>query len=301
MCRVDRLAGGVGLCGQTNAVRVACAGLHFGEEPPISGKLGSGTVFFSGCTLRCSFCQNWQISHNGLGDGVSPETLADIFMALERDGAANINLVTGTPFVPGIISALHTAKSRGMALPVLWNTSGYESRETLTLLNNVVDVYLADIKTLDPDLSRSLFSAADYPGVAQRAATFMTESKGLVYRNGEDSELLKGVIIRHLVLPGHLDSTRQTLPWFRANLYPKALLALMFQYTPIAPSRSQPARRIFRQEYDLVCSWLDELGIEDGFVQEYETDKSWLPDFTRPRPFPSQLFSGVWHYSCGSV
>ena len=105
MCRVDRLAGGVGLCGQTNAVRVACAGLHFGEEPPISGKLGSGTVFFSGCTLRCSFCQNWQISHNGLGDGVSPETLADIFMALERDGAANINLVTGTPFVPGIISA----------------------------------------------------------------------------------------------------------------------------------------------------------------------------------------------------
>jgi putative pyruvate formate lyase activating enzyme len=326
LCRVDRTCGKIGFCRQTQTVRLACAGLHFGEEPPISGRGGSGTLFFSGCTLRCSFCQNYQISHKGLGAEVTVDTLAEIYLALQRQGAENINLVTATAFTPSVIQSIALARKRGLTLPVLWNCSGYERKETLDLLDSVVDVYLPDLKSLDTELSSRLLNAQDYPGVARKALLRMAQ-KRQIELDGEN--LNRGVIVRHLVLPGELDSTRDVLRWYRENLYGKSLLSLMFQYTPVparrsvphsskasplssagpegensprpAPSFSLPDRRINRKEYELVLDWLEDLDIEEGFIQEFGTDDSWLPDFFRENPFSAGLSRIIWHYRKGFV
>ena len=170
-CGADRIRRRLGFCGQSQAIRLAWAGIHFGEEPPVTGKKGSGTVFFTGCTLKCRFCQNHQISHGGLGTEISTDTLAKIFLDLQKQGAENINLVTATPFILSIIDSVRQAQKRGLSVPILWNTSGYESRESLDLLDSFVDIYLPDLKTLDPVLSDRVFAAPDYPeGVRIRFA-----------------------------------------------------------------------------------------------------------------------------------
>ena len=289
-----------GYCGQNNKIRLAWAGLHKGEEPPISGGKGSGTVFFSGCNLKCSFCQNRQISHSNMGREIEPDLLADIFIALDRAGAENLNLVTGTPHIPGILSALSIARDKGMDFPVIWNTSGYETGESLELLDDVVDIYLTDIKTLDPALAGRLFEAPNYPSVIKNALPKMLEGRKTRFRG---SSLMKGVIARHLVLPGELKSTYDTLKWFREEIYGRAILSLMFQFSP--NKKHQPwARRISREEYENVLEWLDELGIEEGFIQELEKDKkdtSWLPDFTRQNPFPIKQSHPLWHWRKGFI
>jgi putative pyruvate formate lyase activating enzyme len=289
-CGIDRLAGEKGFCGETAALRIAAALIHFGEEPPLVGKGGSGTIFVNGCNLGCAFCQNWQISQGtegkpALGREVSPKEFAKICAALKDKGAENINIVTGSHAIPGIIQCLAAAKDAGLRLPVLWNSSGYESTEGLDMLKDHVDIYLPDLKTLDSNIASKFFNAPDYPKTAASAILKMIETG-------------KKVIIRHLILPGYLESTRAVLRWFADNVSGRAQLSLMTQYTPI-PDRDKvmPNRYITEEDYKSVLNWLEEFGIEDGFCQELVTGNEWLPDFTRPNPFSSQLSKPVWHFT----
>jgi putative pyruvate formate lyase activating enzyme len=298
-CGVDRSAGELGRCGETSTLRVAYAGLHGGEEPPLSGQHGSGTVFFTGCTLRCRFCQNWQISRRGMGAEVSVDELAGMYLGLARDGAANVNLVTGTHFLPHVLEADKIARGRGLDLPLVWNSSGYESIETLELIREQVRVYLLDVKSLDADLARDLFGTPDYPERARAASEWACAATTLRYR-GE--LLVEGLVVRHLVVPGRLDSTRRVLEWFARDLARSSLLSLMFQYEPVGPEGLSaagapvPDRRVTREEYDQVSGWVEELDIEEGFIQEPITDSAWLPDFRRANPFSSELSRPLWSW-----
>lgn len=293
-CNVDRTAGTRGYCGEDSRLRIAWAGIHHGEEPVICGAGGSGTIFFSGCTLKCFFCQNHQISRAGAGSSVTPSAFADICITLQENGAENINLVTGTHFIPSIAEGLREAGKRGMSLPVLWNSSGYDTGEDVGLLSEFVDVYLPDLKTLDSDLSADLFGAADYPRIAAASLVKMTESRPLRFR---DDSLVSGVIVRHLVLPGLLENTRQVFSWFAGNLADRALLSVMFQYTPSGPDLPGDwSRRITRKEYRAVLEMLDGFGIEEGFLQELPGEDNLLPDFSKPDAFPAELASPLWFH-----
>jgi putative pyruvate formate lyase activating enzyme len=287
-----------GFCGEGAEIRAAFAGIHFGEEPCLCSSKGSGTVFFTGCTLKCPSCQNFQLSRLGAGRIVTQNELADIFLSLQGEGADNINLVTGTHFTPQIVSALGTAKKQGLILPVVWNTSGFEEIGTLELLKNSIDIYLTDIKTLDSHVAGSFFHTPRYPEVVKGAVLEMVCQCSARF-SGE--ALQRGVIVRHLVLPGKLESTKEVLYWFNRELKGKAILSVMFQYTPIhhqaaSEELTDTNRRISRKEYRQVIEWIDNLGLDEGYVQEYETDSNWLPDFTCRDPFPSRLCRTVWHY-----
>ena len=299
-CGVNRLKGESGYCGSGTKVSVSCAVLHRGEEPPVTGTGGSGAVFFTGCTLKCSFCQNYQISRGGCGIGIEAQELADIFLSLQKKGAENINLVTGTHFVPGIITALRTAKKQGLTVPVLWNTSGYETADTLKLLSGFIDVFLPDLKTLDSRLSDHFFSAADYPVNAAAAVLKMASLRPLKMKMIEDEKRIKsGTIMRHLVIPGELESTRSVLKWYSENVMDKAVISLMFQYTPNSAGCEVPEGFISGDEADQVYDMLEKFGIEEGFIQELEDNKMWLPDFTKVKPFAGAESGTVWHWSCG--
>jgi putative pyruvate formate lyase activating enzyme len=255
-------------------------------------------VFFTGCTLRCDFCQNWQVSSCGEGAALTEEELARLFLRLQAEGAENVNIVTGTHFVPGILAALDRARAQGLGIPMVWNSSGYETAATVALLAPRVSFFLPDLKTLDGSLARGRFRAADYPDRAREALRAMAEAKPLRWQGEMPVE---GVIVRHLVLPGHVAETRQALEWFAAELAGRALLSLMFQYTPI-PSRPLAApfdRMTSSEEHAEALAMLEELGIDDGFYQEPVPDGSWLPDFTRTRPFSSGLSRMVWHFRDG--
>ena len=291
-CGVDRLAGPAGYCGESSQLRLAFAGLHRGEEPPLSGTGGSGAVFVSGCNLGCNFCQNWQISKgkNGkrLGRVVSSEEFTAMCLELQNRGAENINIVTGSHAIPAIAEYVSAANIAGLRIPILWNSSAYESLEALELLAGHIDTYMPDLKTLDSSLAARFFNAADYPQAASQAILWMMRHKP------------DGVIIRHLILPAQLDSTRAVLRWFADNAAGKALLSLMSQYTPITETNSlgqSPGRFLSKREYETVLGWLDEFGIEDGFCQELLTGSDWLPDFNRVNPFSSNLSVAVWHFS----
>jgi putative pyruvate formate lyase activating enzyme len=305
-CQVNRLEGQRGYCGETAGIRVAWAGLHRGEEPSLIGGNGSGTVFFTGCTLKCDSCQNCQLSAQGLGTEVSIGRLQEMMLRVQEQGAANINLVTATHFAPSVVESVSGARTRGLSIPVVWNSSGYEHVSTLELLEQSVDVYLPDCKTLDSDLSRALMGAADYPVVVQPALRKMVRDKSLTVEKGQ---LRQGVLVRHLVLPGLLWQTRQVLEWFALHLKNRALLSLMFQYTPVGPqsggqkrwSGQGLQRTVNRDEYEQVLSWLEDLGVEEGYVQNPATGDSWLPDFTRLNPFPPGQAQPVWHYRSGFI
>ena len=298
LCGTDRSAGKTGFCGESAALRIGAAVIHRGEEPPLVGTGGSGTIFVSGCGLGCAFCQNYQISQGGsaaLGKEVSPETFADICAALRDMGAENINIVTGSHAVPALVEGISAARRAGVRLPVLWNSSAYEKTQTLELLRDHVDIFLPDLKTLDSGTAAMYFNAPNYPAVATAAILKMIEiahDKPL-FSAGENAR--EKVIIRHLILPGHLESTRQVLRWFADNAKGRALLSLMTQYTPI-PGREKPMpkRCLNEEEYGTVLNWLDEFGIEDGFCQELVTGNDWLPDFRRDNPFSSELSVPVW-------
>jgi putative pyruvate formate lyase activating enzyme len=316
-CGARRLEGKRGFCGETAELRIASASIHRGEEPPLCGKSGSGTVFVSGCTLGCVFCQNYQISRTGMGRPVSRDELVRIFLVLQEKGAGNINIVTGTHALPALREGVLAARRAGLALPVLWNSSAYETPEALSLLGDTVDVWLPDLKTLDSDLAGRFFNAPDYPGAAERAILAMLDMQGRAEYCG--GSLQKGVIIRHLVLPACLESSETVIRWFAAHAQGRALLSVMTQYTPparTAPGRkgapagkavkstdpgSAPERFVNKWEYETVLGWLSEYGIEDGFYQELVQDPAWLPDFTRTNPFSSELSVPVWHWRRGFV
>jgi len=288
VCGVDRLAGSRGYCGESSHLRLAFAGLHSGEEPPLSGNCGSGTIFVSGCNLGCGFCQNRQISNHKtdehLGRVVSIEEFTAICLELQKRNAQNINIVTGSHAVPAIIRGLDAAQAADLHIPALWNSSGYESIETLELLGDRIKTWLPDLKTLDAKLAGIFLNAQDYPRAAVSAIQWMMKK-----RPGD-------VIIRHLILPGYLESTRSVLRWFADNAGGKAQLSLMSQYTPMNDGTGAPKRYVSKREYETVLGWLGEFGIEDGFCQELVTGSDWLPDFNRTNPFSSGLSVPVWHF-----
>ncbi|MCL2802034.1 MAG: radical SAM protein [Treponema sp.] len=296
-CGVNRSKGEIGICGEPAGLRIGSAVIHKGEEPPLVGWGGSGTIFISGCSLGCSFCQNYQVSQDGMGRIVLPDEFAGICAALKSTGAENINIVTGSHSVPAIIEGFIAARKAGINIPALWNSSGYDSITALELLSEYIDIYLPDLKTLDSEVSGRYFNAPDYPDIAMAAILKMCAIK-----NNKSK-----VIIRHLILPGYLDSTLSVLRWFADNIKDKAMLSLMTQYTPI-PNRfsksgeklPMPSRYLSNEDYETVLHWIKKLGIEDGFCQELVTGSDWLPDFTRVNPFPSELSVPVWHYSCGN-
>ncbi len=314
-CGTDRSSGRRGFCGETDQLRLAVASIHRGEEPPVTGLGGSGTVFVTGCTLRCSFCQNYQISRDGMGAPVDNALFSEICLALERRGAENINIVTGSHAAGAIVSGLKEARRRGLGIPALWNSSAYEKAEAIEAAAEQIQVYLPDLKTLDPDISARYFAAPDYPSAATAAILRMAELRPLAYAPargpleegaGEDSRpevLVSGVVVRHLVLPDHLDDTRNVLRWFADNLAGRALVSLMTQYTPVRPDGKAdvPARFIDEREYGSLLGMLEEFGIEDGFYQELVTSDDWLPDFGRVNPFSSELSVPVWHWKAGFV
>jgi len=274
---------------------ISTAALHFGEEPPISGKGGSGVIFFSGCTMGCPFCQNWQISRGFAGEEVSCDQLAEIMMTLQNQGAENINFVTGTHFLQSIKESVTKAKAQGLIIPLVWNCSGYESLEAIEVLNSFIHIYLPDYKTSDRKLAKRLFRAENYPLIAEEAILKMTESRKLSF---DDDGIMKGgVIVRHLVLPGELESSRGFFKWYSENLIGKALISVMVQYTPVKiPGNTieVPHRFITKREYDQLLDYLEEYKIEEGFFQDLETGSDWLPDFNKREPFPSKQTKVIW-------
>jgi len=302
-CGVNRLAGKAGFCGETSEMRIAAALIHKGEEPPLTGTGGSGTIFISGCNLGCVFCQNYQVSQEeitgggSLGKPVSPEEFAAICSALQNAGAENVNIVTGSHAIPALVEGFDAARKAGVEIPILWNCSAYETQAALELLENYIDIYLPDLKTLDSKIAAKFFNAPDYPSVAANAILKMIEMVKSKEQKKESREQLTDcrVIVRHLILPRYLESTRSVLRWFADNVKDRALLSLMTQYTPI-PGRGDiaPQRYLTEDEYGIVLNWLDEFGIEDGFCQELVTENEWLPDFRRENPFPSKLSVPVW-------
>ncbi len=300
-CGVVRSRGQTGFCGQNDTMKIASALIHHGEEPPVSGSGGSGAVFFTGCTLGCFYCQNYQISSQGVGDFVSVDEFADICLRLEAAGAENVNLITGTHFIPLLVEGLRRAGERGLTLPIVWNSSGFENPDALSMIDPFVDIYLPDYKTSDAETAKLLFEREDYSSAVLETLDFMTVGKPLQFR---EEGLVRGVIIRHLVLPGLIESTKKVLSVFAERYKEKALLSLMFQYRPVrqisGPLKKsfRSVSRVCREEYEQVCVWLDDFGIEEGYIQEFEgaEDDEWTPDFEKTKPFSSSKARVIWDY-----
>lgn len=281
MCGVDRTDGEKGFCGMDSRVMGARAALHMWEEPCISGTKGSGAVFFSGCTLRCVFCQNYEIAEGICGKEITPERLEQIFLELQEQGAANINLVTATHFLPAVIPALQSARNQGLRIPVIYNTGGYERPETVKMLDGLVDVWLPDFKYMDPELGAMYSHAKDYPQKAAAALAAMVEQTGPCIFD-EDGYIQKGVIVRHLILPGHTKDSRRVLGYLHETYGNKIYISVMNQYTPLSQVAGIPPlnRKVTRREYQRVLDEALELGIEQGFFQEGETaEESFIPLF----------------------
>ena len=277
-CGADRTNGQLGFCRQPDKIYAARAAAHYWEEPVISGSFGSGAVFFSGCTLKCLFCQNGVISQESLGKEISTAHLREIFLKLIDDGVQNINLVTPTHFLPSILPAL-TPK---LPVPVVYNCGGYERVETLRELEGLVDIYLPDMKYSDPKLAGILSAASDYVEIAKAAIAEMYRQVGSAVI--EDEIMQRGMIVRHLMLPGELDNTLVVLDWF-SEAFPKGdvLFSLMSQYVPMGKAKTMPPydRRITEDEYDAALSYLELLGIENGFTQDFSAaTEEYIPDFS---------------------
>lgn len=276
-CGVDRTAGQLGFCRMPDQIYAARAALHYWEEPVISGSYGSGAVFFSGCTLRCAFCQNGVISQENFGKPLSPAGLRAVFERLIDEGCQNINLVTPTHFLPSILPAL-TPK---LPVPVVYNCGGYESVETLRQLEGLVDIYLPDFKYSDDRLAAKLSAAPDYAETAAAAIREMYRQVGAAVI--EDEQMTRGVIIRHLVLPGCIDNSLGVLDWI-AESFPKkdVLVSLMSQYVPMGRAKTMPPldRRITQEEYDAVLSYLYLLELDNGYTQDFSAATAeYIPDF----------------------
>ncbi|MCR4789864.1 MAG: radical SAM protein, partial [Treponemataceae bacterium] len=257
-CGVNRLEGELGFCRETADLRIATATIHFGEEPPITVLGGSGTIFITGCNLRCAFCQNYQISQNGMGKIVDIEEFADICLKLQDEKAENINIVTGSHVIPSLAEGLERAKAKGLKIPVCWNSSAYESVEALEMLDGLVDIWLPDMKTLNPLISDSVFKASDYPSTCKKAIRWMINHAPLKFENvkevhdekskkrfgGETIEkMLSGVIVRHLVLPGRINDTVMVLDWLKDHVDGRACISIMSQYTPVKFDEAEMNRR----------------------------------------------------------
>jgi putative pyruvate formate lyase activating enzyme len=297
-CGVNRLEGQRGYCGEGVLPRVAYVGAHYGEEPPISGTRGSGTVFFSGCSLRCSYCQNHQISHGGLGEGMETAALIErVFEMIEGTRVHNVNLVTPDHFFPHAFLLVRSLRERGCDLPVLYNLSGYQSRRLLEQAEEWADIYLPDFKYSDPRLSSRLSGCPDYPRRALDAISEMVRQKGLLDSTASERLLArKGVLVRHLILPGQIQNSLDVLTTLFLEFGPGVPLSLMSQYTPLLRQYDPELNRpINREEFDRVYEHALELGFENLFVQFPEEpagagtgESPFVPDFQRARPFSGE-------------
>ena len=281
MCGTDRAAGQKGFCGGGNLVRVARAALHYWEEPCISGESGSGTVFFSGCTMRCVFCQNKEISRSEVGKEITIERLAEIYLELAAKGANNINLVTPMHYAPQITAALDIARKNGLTLPIVWNTGGWERRESIAAVRDYADIWLSDFKYFDSSLGESLSKAPNYFSVAAAALDQMVKQTCEPVFD-ENGIMRRGVIVRHLMLPGHLDDTKNVLRFLYENYGDSIWISIMNQYTPMCsdPRFPELSRTVSDEEYNEAIDFACELGIENAFVQEGGTvGESLIPPF----------------------
>ncbi len=277
-CAVDRENGEKGYCGMSDKIMLARASLHAWEEPIISGERGSGTVFFTGCSLGCIYCQNREISSGNIGKQVSVEAFADIMLNLELSGAHNINLVTPTHYAPSIISAVSKARGRGLSVPIVYNTSSYDSEKTIMSLKNTVDVYLADLKYHLSLTSKKYSGAENYPETARLAIDKMVEQKGrAIIENGLMSS---GVIVRILLLPGHLAEAKLSCSYLLDAYGDDIYISLMSQYTPIGLLPNPLNRRITKKEYEELCDYAVKKGLKNGFIQEGgSASESFIPAF----------------------
>ena len=280
-CGINRRTGQTGVCGVSSEIMVARAALHYWEEPCISGKRGSGAVFFSGCSLHCVFCQNREISDGKAGKVISKERLSDIFIELAGKGANNINLVTPGQYIPDIVWAVNAAKSRGMKLPIIYNTSGYENVTELKLLEGIVDVYLPDFKYMDSTLSARYSRAKDYPSVAKQALSEMVRQQPDVVIDDATGLIQKGVIVRQLLLPGHVNDAKAVLKYLYDTYHDHVYISMMSQFTPIAlKDYPEINRTVTRREYERLVDYALEIGITNAFIQEGDVAKdSFIPAF----------------------
>lgn len=280
-CGINRRTGQTGVCGVSSEIKVARAALHYWEEPCISGKRGSGAVFFSGCSLHCVFCQNREISDGKAGKVISKERLSDIFMELAVKGANNINLVTPGQYIPDIVWAVNDAKSRGMKLPIIYNTSGYENVTELKLLEGIVDVYLPDFKYMDSTLSARYSRAKDYPSVAKQVLSEMVRQQPDVVIDDATGLIQKGVIVRQLLLPGHVNDAKAVLKYLYDTYHDHVYISMMSQFTPIAlKDYPEINRTVTRREYERLVDYALEVGITNAFIQEGDVAKdSFIPAF----------------------
>lgn len=280
-CGINRSTGQTGVCGVSSEIKVARAALHYWEEPCVSGKRGSGAVFFSGCSLHCVFCQNREISDGKEGKVISKERLSDIFMELADKGANNINLVTPGQYIPDIVWAVNDAKSRGMKLPIIYNTSGYENVTELKLLEGIVDVYLPDFKYMDSTLSARYSRAKDYPSVAKQALSEMVRQQPDVVIDDATGLIQKGVIVRQLLLPGHVNDAKAVLKYLYDTYHDHVYISMMSQFTPIAlKDYPEINRTVTRREYERLVDYALEIGITNAFIQEGDVAKdSFIPAF----------------------
>ena len=280
-CGINRSTGQTGVCGVSSEIKVARAALHYWEEPCISGKKGSGAVFFSGCSLHCVFCQNREISDGKAGKVISKERLSDIFIELAGKGANNINLVTPGQYIPDIVWAVNDARHRGMKLPIVYNTSGYENVTELKLLEGIVDVYLPDFKYMDSTLSAKYSRARDYPSVAKQALSEMVRQQPDVVIDDATGLIQKGVIVRQLLLPGHVNDAKAVLKYLYDTYHDHVYISMMSQFTPIAlKDYPEINRTVTRREYERLVDYALKIGITNAFIQEGDVAKdSFIPAF----------------------
>ncbi len=283
-CMVNRRNGQIGFCRMDDQIFLARAALHMWEEPCISGQHGSGTVFFSGCNLRCVYCQNFEISSGKRGKQVSVERLSEIFLELQKKGAANINLVTPDHYVEKAAKAVLMARRDGLAVPVVYNGSGYEKREVIKNLQGIVDIFLTDFKYIDGEISQRYSGAADYPEIAKEALAEMVKITGEPVFD-EDGMMQSGVIVRHLLLPGHKKNAKDVIRYVYEAYGDKIYISLLNQYTPFEQLKGNAefgelGRKVTRREYEAVVDFAILLGVTNAFIQEGDTAKdSFIPEF----------------------
>lgn len=258
-----------GRCKAGSNVKIALASVHEYEEPCISGKKGSGTVFFSHCNLQCEFCQNYQVSAQGYGKEISIEELANIFLWQQEQEVHNINLVSPTIYVPQIIEAIKIAKTKGLHIPIVYNTSGYERIETIKMLNGYIDIYMPDFKYAEDDLAKQYSHIEQYSQYAKKAICCMQAQVGTPIFS-EDGILQKGIVIRHLVLPNHIQNTKKVINWLEKNMKEKAVISIMAQYFPTYHAKQIPDlnRKLTKREYEKVANYVYEKNFPYGYIQE---------------------------------
>lgn len=278
-CKVNRKQGKIGRCKATDKVKIALYSVHDFEEPCISGKNGSGTVFFSNCNLNCIFCQNYEISQLGKGKDITIEELAEIFLKQQEKGVENINLVTPTSYVIQIIEAIKIARKKGLVIPILYNTNAYEKVETLKLLDGYIDIYLPDLKYAENTLGEKYSKVKGYFEIATKAIQEMVRQVGMP-KLDKEGKMKKGVMIRHLVLPNHIENSKKVLKWIKENLPEDIYISVMAQYFPTYKAKEwqELNRKLTKEEWKKIEDYIEELEIENGYVQELgEHEEEYVP------------------------